>query len=523
MSESTATSAAAGGTLSETEARSLRALYPVMERVRPRLDAAIDVVAAQIPTFAVLLRGMDESTRRTQTAAARELERAAMLEGEWEPYAAYLRELATVYAHAGVEFEGWHALLRPYRDVIEAEILPASLESERAVLTGMNIFLDRSMATLARAYIEEKEQIVRRTAVRLGLYERMFRDSPIGKLIYEWDAPPDPSTLRLVAANSQAVAMSGGRVVDLLERTIEDPDDPEREALLDRLVSVLEHGETERWTVRRASGESERIYDCQCFAMSARTAGLLVQDVTEQRRTEEALARHARDLERSNRELDDFAYVASHDLKAPLRDIDSLASWIEEDAAEHLPAESKRHLAKIRDRIGRMERLLDDLLQYSRAGRIFHQPEPFELRRVVDDVLAVTPPPPSFDVVVSGDAPPVRAPRVPFELVLRNLVSNAVKHHQGAAGRIEIEIATHPEHVELSVTDDGPGIPAELHERVFRMFQTLRPRDEVEGSGMGLAVVKKVVEAHGGRVMLQSAPGHGTTVRFTWPREWKRS
>ena len=524
MSASTSSSGYTDTPITETERSSLRALHPVLERVRPLLDAAVESAAAQIPVFARLLEEIDPATREAQAAVTRSLERAAMLEGDWEPYAEQLRQHGIAYAHMGVNFGDWFALLRPFRDVVEVELLPASSEAERAALAGLHIFLDRTMGTLASAYIDAKEQLVRKAEAQVDLYAQLFHESPIGKVIYEWESPPDLASFRLVAANEQAMSLSRGQLQERLGRTLGDgAEHVLKTEMPRRLASALETAEPQRWTARRSTESGERIFDSHCFAMGSRAVGLLFEDVTERRRTAEALAQHARELERSNKELDDFAYVASHDLKAPLRDIDSLATWIEEDTREILPEESGRHLATIRDRIGRMERLLDDLLRYSRAGRVFHPPEAFVLRAVLDEVLSVVSPPDRFEVIVTGDSPTLRAPRVPLELVLRNLIQNAVKHHRSDGGRIEIGIALLDEHVEISVSDDGPGIGPEFHQRIFRMFQTLRPRDELEGSGMGLAIVKKVVEAHGGVVSVESALGSGATFRFTWPREWRRS
>ncbi|MGE0785705.1 MAG: ATP-binding protein [Sandaracinaceae bacterium] len=255
------------------------------------------------------------------------------------------------------------------------------------------------------------------------------------------------------------------------------------------------------------------------IAMAAMGEGYLATKEARIQGQQAVLQRHVRDLERSNKELDDFAFVASHDLKAPLRDIHSLAEWIVEDAGDSLTPDSARHLGLIRERIARMERLLDDLLQYSRAGRIASKTEEFEVRRAVEAAIGVSVPVSGFEVAISGASVVVRTARAPLELVLRNLLGNAVKHHDADAGRIEVLIEDGDEEIAVTVTDDGPGIPAEFHERVFRMFQTLKPRDEVEGSGMGLAIVKKLVESCGGTLALTSSPGAGTSIRFTWPKQ----
>jgi signal transduction histidine kinase len=239
------------------------------------------------------------------------------------------------------------------------------------------------------------------------------------------------------------------------------------------------------------------------------------------RSAEASLRRTVADLQRSNRDLDEFAYVASHDLRAPLRDIENLASWLVEDLGDTLPAGSARHLARLRDRISRMERLLEDLLQYSRAGRTTSQVHVVGLDKVLASAVALAGVPPAFRVEMEGPQLAIETPLAPLETILRNLVANAVKHHHRQEGLVRVGWTLDGDVVRISVADDGPGIPPEYAERVFEMFQTLKPRDAVEGSGMGLAVVRRIVEAHGGQISLDS-PGDapGTRIVFTWPARW---
>ncbi|MEZ4869207.1 MAG: ATP-binding protein [Caldilineaceae bacterium] len=232
---------------------------------------------------------------------------------------------------------------------------------------------------------------------------------------------------------------------------------------------------------------------------------------------EERVRARTAELERSNRDLDQFAYVASHDLKAPLRGINHLAKWIMEDAGDLLPAASQRHLHTLQGRVHRMEQLLEDLLIYSRAGRQQGQLETVVSGELVTNLLELIDPPATFTVTVAASMPTFRTWRVPLEVVLRNLISNAVKHHHRTDGHITVAAEAQGNWVEFTVQDDGPGIDAAFHERIFQVFQTLQPRDEVEGSGMGLAVVKKVVESVGGAIHVESAEGEGATFRFSWP------
>lgn len=256
--------------------------------------------------------------------------------------------------------------------------------------------------------------------------------------------------------------------------------------------------------------ENERLF------YAARAAERTLRQLNET--LEERVAERTAELQRSNRELDRFAYVASHDLKAPLRAIDNLSKWIEADAQAVLPPASREHLAKLRNRVQRMERLLDDLLAYSRAGRIRHAPEHVQTMALVRSIFDLLSPLPEFRLVVEDDVPDLVTQRVPLETVLRNLMGNAIKHHDRPDGCIHVTVKDLGERVEFCVADDGPGIAPNFHERIFELFQTLQPRDQVEGSGMGLAIVKKTVESMGGEVWVESDLGRGAAFRFTWPK-----
>lgn len=228
------------------------------------------------------------------------------------------------------------------------------------------------------------------------------------------------------------------------------------------------------------------------------------------------------ELERSNKELDDFAYVASHDLQAPLRNIDNLAKWIIQDVGDSLPEKSARHLETLCNRIHRMEVLLDELLNYSRAGRVFDKSEDIDLMAVLNNVITLATSPRGFTIELPQQVPSLRTPKAPLERVLHNLIGNAIKHHDRDTGRITITVKEIPRFIEFSVSDDGPGIAQDAHKQVFKMFHTVKPRDEVEGSGMGLAIVKKLVDAHGGAIWLKSREQEGATFTFTWPKAFRR-
>ena len=217
-----------------------------------------------------------------------------------------------------------------------------------------------------------------------------------------------------------------------------------------------------------------------------------------------------------NQELNNFANAASHDLKSPLRGIDQLATWIQEDLQEVLDADTREHLYLMRSRISRMEILLDDLLTYSQVGRTQEDTVEVDTLKMVEDVYNLSVNTTQIKLITEN-LPTLWTKKAPLGLVLRNLIGNAIKHHEKSTGTITVSARRLVKEFEFTVQDDGPGIAPEHQQRVFVMFQTLKPRDKVEGSGMGLAMVQKAIESMGGSISLQSDGQHGSIFRFTWP------
>jgi len=247
-------------------------------------------------------------------------------------------------------------------------------------------------------------------------------------------------------------------------------------------------------------------------------AGELRVQILKRAEAERELSLNNQNLARSNRDLEDFAYVASHDLKAPLRGIDNAAKWLEEDLRGSLSDESQNILLLMRNRINRMEKLLDDLLTYSRAGRTDTAVMDTNVRNMIDNIVQVLSPPAHIKVRVEGDLPVVVTASAQLEQVLRNLINNAIKHHDKQQGEVVVSCKGNEDVMEFHVRDDGPGIAPEFHDSIFKLFQTLKRRDEMEGSGMGLAVVKKLVEQQNSSISVRSeGDGKGAEFRFTWP------
>jgi PAS domain S-box-containing protein len=257
------------------------------------------------------------------------------------------------------------------------------------------------------------------------------------------------------------------------------------------------------------------------FDESGKVRGIfsMATDISERRRIQLELEAKQAELMRSNKDLEQFAYVASHDLKAPLRAIELLVQWITEGLNGYDVNNVQENLGLLGKRTQRLNRLLDDLLAYSRAGRKVGAHRMSDTHAVVMDVMQLLNPPPTITISIEGQLPKFATHPAPLEQVLRNLISNAVKHHPGPQGRVVVSCQEKGDHYLFAVADDGEGIPAQYAERVFEMFQTLKSRDQVEGSGMGLAIVNRIVQWQRGRVWFEPNPeGRGTVFKFEWKK-----
>lgn len=241
-------------------------------------------------------------------------------------------------------------------------------------------------------------------------------------------------------------------------------------------------------------------------------------DITETKESESKLREYTQDLEKINRELDQFAYVVSHDLKAPLRAINNLSLWIEEDIQEQLSGETKDQFKMLRGRVHRMESLINGILNYSRAGRMKTSPVKIELAEFIPDLVSLLGTPPNFKVNIQPNLPTLNTEKVALEQVFSNFISNAIKYNSNPTPELSINWKDEGKFWRFSIADNGPGIDKEYHDKIFIIFQTLNARDKVESTGVGLAIVKKIIEDKGGKCWVESEPGFGSTFYFTWPK-----
>jgi PAS domain S-box-containing protein len=261
-------------------------------------------------------------------------------------------------------------------------------------------------------------------------------------------------------------------------------------------------------------------YTSSPIVSKGQTVGAVIafNDITDRKRSERERERLIHALARSNTELDQFAYVASHDLKAPLRGIANLSQWVEEDLGENSPPDVAEKMTLIRGRVQRLESLIDGILQYSRAGRVKSQLENVDVGALLTEIVELLAPPDDTKVTIGPGMPVILTERTPLQQVFMNLISNAIKYNRRPGATIDVTVRDSGSMYAFSVADNGPGIEAQYHERIFGIFQTLESRDRVEGTGIGLSVVKKTVELNGGSIRVESSLGKGATFTFEWPK-----
>ncbi len=238
----------------------------------------------------------------------------------------------------------------------------------------------------------------------------------------------------------------------------------------------------------------------------------------ERKQSELRQAQLLKELAVANQDLKDFAYIVSHDLKAPLRGINSLADWLVADYGDKLDTEGREMLQLLKGRTRRMQDLIEGVLQYSRLGRIREEKTTVDLNQVIADVVDAIAPSDSIHINVATPLPILTIEKVKIYQVFQNLISNAVKYIDKSLGKVVIGCIDKGMVWEFSVADNGPGIEEKHFERIFHIFQTLTARDDLESTGIGLTLVKKIIEMYGGSVWLTSQLGEGSTFYVTLPK-----
>jgi signal transduction histidine kinase len=223
-------------------------------------------------------------------------------------------------------------------------------------------------------------------------------------------------------------------------------------------------------------------------------------------------------LESISQEFKDFVYIVSHDLKAPLRAIKALTDWLAADYADKFDEDGKEQLKLLLSRVDRMNNLIDGVLEYSRVGRITEEKVQINLNGFVQETIELLGPPANVHITIENQLPMIVSEPTRIRQVFENLLSNAVRFMDKPEGFIKVGCSEENGCWKFSVSDNGPGIPEQHFEKIFKLFQTLQAKDQFESTGVGLTITKKIVELYGGRIWLTSKAGEGSTFFFTLPK-----
>jgi len=251
----------------------------------------------------------------------------------------------------------------------------------------------------------------------------------------------------------------------------------------------------------------------------------IIRDITYRKKTEQTLAKLNEDLHKtvldlknSNQELRSFAHVIAHDLKSPLRGIGSIADRLIRKYDQTLDGVGKDQLRLLIVRVKRMSEFIDGILRYSEIGHVVEEQQNVDVNTLVTEIISEIAVPDNFEIIAEPNLPAIRCERHRLKQVFQNLISNAVKYTDKPKARIKIACADEHDFWKFSVEDNGCGIKEQYYDKIFEIFQTLASRDKSESTGIGLSIVKKIVELYGGRVWVTSKPGLGSTFCFTLPK-----
>jgi PAS domain S-box-containing protein len=448
----------------------------------------------------------------------------------WQGGETALASSALAAAKAGGvgKFEGYCATAKgtsKWWEVVVTSILNANSQVEQILSVSRDI-TDRKQATLA---IQASEELFRHT----------FEHTPVGFAHVKLDG----SLLRVNQKFSEIVGYSKEELLTTTFQNITEPADLNADlTLLQQLLNneIKEYTLEKRYihkqghhvwvsltvSLVREITTDEKIGAPQYFLG-------VIKDITERKRLELLNQAQTADLQRlnnvllltqqqlkkRNQELDSFVHTASHDLKAPLRSISNLSEWIEDDLDGQMSEDNQKQFQLLRQRVQRMNCLIDGLLRYSRVGRQELLNETVDVAQLLSETIDSLDPPASFKIEILSPLPTLNTKKILLDQIFANLLSNAIKHHHRATGQIQITAEDMGDCYQFSIADDGPGIPTGAsQERIFEIFQTLQSNVSSENTGIGLALVKKIVEGEGGQIWLDKKVVSGAKFCFTWPK-----
>jgi len=402
--------------------------------------------------------------------------------------------------------------LRKARDELEARV-----EERTAELAQANKVLESEVAERKKT-----EKALRESELK---FKTIFENAGGAILI------ANTETSKILECNSQAERLLGRPRTEIIGmHQSELHPEGEYEKYKEKFATHVQKGHAvdSEGEVQQRDGRRTPVWiAAQCLKIGGKDVilGLFI-DITERKKTEEVLEKLNTDLEstvhelmRTNKELQEFAYITAHDLKTPLRGIGTLAEWLSTDYADKFDEPGQKQVKMLAERAKRADKLVDSILQYSSAGHAREEQEQIDLNTVLPEIICEIDPPENIEITVENKLPVLMCKKTHIRQVFHNLLSNAVKHMDKEKGRIKVGCTEEDGFWKFSVADNGPGIDEKYFKKIFKIFQMLSPTDETESTGIGLSIAKKIVKLNSGKIWVESNPGEGSTFFFTLPKQ----
>ena len=531
---------------SSEDLAALQAFQKFYQKFQPQVSQDLRSELLQHRIFGPILKNQDLDTQLKEDQLSNGLQEAAIMKGEWEPYAHYLMRQGEIYGQMGLEFHDWYSVVKLFREKLQPYLIKeysANVHHLMLIWNGTDKLLDFSMSSIAAAYINAKNKrlLEEKTKTQAALEEleaiqERFQLAIEGSSAGIWDWDIRTSEVFYAPRFKALLGFEEHEFVNQFDSFANALHPQDKKGVFGKINSTLENDDPYdviyrlktkkrgyRWFLAR--GKVLRDEKGSAYRMAGSIA-----DITNAKKAEEEVKKlnatleqkvkqRTTDLQETNEELESFSYTVSHDLRAPLRAIDGFSKVLVSKLDGKLDPDQRHYLDVIIENVGKMGHLIDDLLAFSRMSRREKREVAFDTGQLVNEVfndLMQLENEKRTTLKIETDLPPMFADRDMMKHVFSNLLGNAVKF-SGNREEPLIEVGYQTEHEDTVyfVKDNGVGFDMTYSKKLFGIFQRLHSDDEFEGTGVGLAIVQRIIHRHEGQVWANSEEGKGAIFYFS--------